>query len=40
MLSAQTTLTDARDFYAVALRNYSVARSEQIRATGADLQLR
>lgn len=38
-LSAQTALTDARDFYAVALRNYSVAYSELLRATGEDMTL-
>ena len=37
ILSAQTALTDARDFYAVALRNYSVAYSELLRATGEDM---
>ena len=37
ILSAQTALTDARDFYAVALRNYSVAYSELLRASGEDM---
>jgi outer membrane protein len=37
VLSAQTALTDARDFYATALRNYSVAYSELLRATGEDM---
>jgi outer membrane protein len=39
ILSAQTALTDARDFYATALRNYSVAYSELLRATGEDMQI-
>jgi outer membrane protein len=38
VLSAQTALTDARDFYATALRNYSVAYSQLLRATGEDLR--
>jgi outer membrane protein len=38
VLSAQTALTDARDFYASALRNYSVAYSRLLRATGEDMQ--
>ena len=38
-LSAQTALTDARDFYATALRNYSVAYSELLRATGEDMSI-
>ncbi|MGV3532299.1 MAG: TolC family protein [Chthoniobacteraceae bacterium] len=38
VLSAQTALTDARDFYAQALRNYSVAYSRLLRATGEDMQ--
>jgi hypothetical protein len=29
--------TDARDFYANVLRNYSVAYSEMLRATGEDM---
>jgi outer membrane protein TolC len=37
VLSAQTALTDARDFYASALRNYSVAYSQLLRATGEDM---
>jgi outer membrane protein len=39
VLSAQTALTDARDFHAVALHNYSVAYSRLLRATGEDMQL-
>lgn len=39
VLSAQTALTDARDFYAVALRNYSVAYSQLLRATGEDMSI-
>ena len=38
-LSAQTAMTDARDFYATALRNYSVAYSELLRATGEDMSV-
>jgi outer membrane protein TolC len=38
VLSAQSALTDARDFYATALRNYSVAYSRLLRATGEDMQ--
>jgi len=38
-LSAQTALTDARDFYAQALRNYSVAYSQLLRATGEDMSI-
>lgn len=38
VLSAQTALTDARSFYADALRNYSVAYSRFLRATGEDMQ--
>jgi outer membrane protein TolC len=38
VLSAQTALTDARDFYATALHNYSVAYSQLLRATGEDMQ--
>ena len=38
VLSAQTALTDARDFYASALRDYSVAYSRLLRATGEDMQ--
>jgi outer membrane protein TolC len=38
VLSAQTALTDARSFYADALRNYSVAYSRFLRATGEDIQ--
>jgi outer membrane protein TolC len=38
-LSAQTALTDARDFYATALRNYSVAYSQLLRATGEDMSI-
>lgn len=40
VLSAQTALTDARGSYVDALRNYSVARTSLLRATGADLQHR
>lgn len=40
VLSAQTALTDARSFYANALRNYSVAYSRFLRATGEDMLLR
>jgi outer membrane protein TolC len=39
VLSAQTALTDARDFYAQALRNYSVAYSQLLRATGEDMSI-
>lgn len=39
VLSAQTALTDARDFYASALRNYSVAYSQLLRATGEDMSV-
>jgi len=39
VLSAQTALTDARDFYASALRNYSVAYSQLLRATGEDMSI-
>jgi outer membrane protein TolC len=39
VLSAQTALTDARDFYAEALRNYSVAYSQLLRATGEDMSI-
>jgi outer membrane protein TolC len=39
ILSAQTALTDARDFYATALRNYSVAYSQLLRATGEDMSM-
>ena len=38
-LSAQTAMTDARDFYATALRNYSVAYSQLLRATGEDMSI-
>ncbi len=38
VLGAQTALTDARGSFVNALRNYSVARSRLIRATGEDLQ--
>ena len=38
-LSAQTAMTDARDFYATALRNYSVAYSQLLRATGEDMSV-
>ena len=40
LLNAQTALTDARIFYANALRDYSVAYSEMLRATGEDLRWR
>jgi outer membrane protein TolC len=39
VLSAQTALTDARGSYVDALRNYSVARTKLLRATGEDLQV-
>jgi len=32
-------MTDARDFYATALRNYSVAYSQLLRATGEDMSV-
>jgi len=32
-------MTDARDFYATASRNYSVAYSELLRATGEDMSV-
>lgn len=38
VLSAQTALTDARTTYVQGLRDYSVARSRMLRATGAILQ--
>ncbi len=38
VLSAQTALTDARTLYVQGLRNYSVARSRLVRATGEDLR--
>jgi len=38
-LSAQTAMTDAKDFYATALRNYSVAYSQLLRATGEDMSI-
>ena len=37
VLSAQTALTDARTTYVRGLRDYSVARSGMMRATGAIL---
>jgi outer membrane protein len=40
LLDAQTALTDARIFYANALRDYSVAYSQMLRATGEDLRWR
>ena len=40
LLDAQRALTDARIFYANALRDYSVAYSEMLRATGEDLRWR
>jgi outer membrane protein len=40
LLNAQTALTDARIFYANALRDYSVAYSQLLRATGEDLRWR
>ena len=38
VLSAQTALTDARTTYVQGLRDYSVARTRLLRATGEDLQ--
>jgi len=38
VLSAQTALTDARTTYVQGLRDFSVARSRLLRATGEDLQ--
>jgi len=40
LLDAQRALTDARIFYAFALRDYSVAYSQMLRATGEDLRWR
>jgi len=40
LLDAQRALTDARIFYVAALRDYSVAYSEMLRATGEDLRWR
>ncbi len=37
VLNAQTALTEARGSYVEGLRGYSVARTELLRATGADL---
>src|SRR6516162_2189184 len=40
LLDAQKALTDARIFYAASLRDYSVAYSQMLRATGEDLRWR
>jgi len=39
VLNSQTSLTEARGSYVVALRNYSVAYASLLRATGRDLEV-